>query len=154
MGDGGGHTHIVETKGDDLSGRYTANNKIEKQLETRKDDLSNAITASQLDSIIKENTILHNLYGGFGEDIRTFENYSPSIRTSSGGGAIPSVYNQSRIRKLTRLECLRLQGFPDEFYYKCKEEGLSDTQLYKQAGNSMTSDVMYYIIKEILKNGY
>ena len=103
---------------------------------------------------IKENTILHNLYGGFGEDIRTFENYSPSIRTSSGGGAIPSVYKQSRIRKLTPLECLRLQGFPDEFYYRCKKEGLSDTQLYKQAGNSMTSDVMYYLIKEILKNGY
>jgi len=59
-----------------------------------------------------------------------------------------------RERKLTPLECLRLQGFPDEFYFKCKEEGLSDSQLYKQAGNSMTSDVIYYIIKEILKNGY
>ena len=58
------------------------------------------------------------------------------------------------VRRLTPLECLRLQGFPDEFYYNCKEEGLSDTQLYKQAGNSMTSDVMYYLIKEILKNGY
>ena len=69
---------------------------------------------------------------------------------SDGTGA----KKQSRIRKLTPLECLRLQGFPDEFYYRCKKEGLSDTQLYKQAGNSMTSDVMYYLIKEILKNGY
>ena len=69
------------------------------------------------------------------------------------GNAQAIEYNKN-IRRLTPLECLRLQGFPDEFYYRCKEEGLSDTQLYKQAGNSMTSDVMYYIIKEILKNGY
>ena len=54
------------------------------------------------------------------------------------------------IRRLTPLECLRLQGFPDSFHNKCKEEGLSDTQLYKQAGNSMTVDVMAYLIKEIL----
>lgn len=62
--------------------------------------------------------------------------------------------SNNRIRRLTPLECLRLQGFPDEFYHKCKEDGLSDSQIYKQAGNSMTSDVMYYLIKEILKNGY
>ena len=75
---------------------------------------------------------------------------SATLQTNEGG-----FYKvKKRIRKLTPLECLRLQGFPDEFYFKCKEEGLSDSQLYKQAGNSMTSDVIYYIIKEILKNGY
>jgi len=74
---------------------------------------------------------------------------SPCLTTAS----VPMI-KKKRIRKLTPLECLRLQGFPDDYYYKCKEAGLSDTQLYKQAGNSMTSDVMYYIIKEILKNGY
>ncbi|QDP49408.1 MAG: putative cytosine-specific methyltransferase [Prokaryotic dsDNA virus sp.] len=62
------------------------------------------------------------------------------------------VKKNKRIRKLTPLECLRLQGFPDSFYDKCKEDGLSDTQLYKQAGNSMTVDVMAYLIKEILVN--
>ena len=58
-----------------------------------------------------------------------------------------------RERKLTPLECFRLQGFPDCFIDKCRAIGISDTQLYKQAGNSMTVDVMYYLIKEILKNG-
>lgn len=66
---------------------------------------------------------------------------------------MPSIIKTDKIRRLTPLECLRLQGFPDEFYYKCKENGLSDTQLYKQAGNSMTVDVVAYLIKEILKNG-
>ena len=60
--------------------------------------------------------------------------------------------NTKRIRRLTPLECIRLQGFPDEFYYKCKENGLSDTQLYKQAGNSITVNVMQKLIKEILIN--
>tara|TARA_R100000700_G_scaffold24778_1_gene31632 strand:+ start:3 stop:1115 length:1113 start_codon:yes stop_codon:yes gene_type:complete len=65
---------------------------------------------------------------------------------------MPSIIKTDKIRRLTPLECLRLQGFPDEFYYKCKENGLSDTQLYKQAGNSMTVDVVAYLIKEILIN--
>jgi DNA (cytosine-5)-methyltransferase 1 len=45
-----------------------------------------------------------------------------------------------------------LQGFPDSFHKKCVEAGLSDTQLYKQAGNSITVDVMAYLIKEMLIN--
>lgn len=50
-----------------------------------------------------------------------------------------------RIRKLTPLECFRLQGFPDEFYYKAKQAGVSDSQLYKQAGNSVTVNVIEVI---------
>jgi DNA (cytosine-5)-methyltransferase 1 len=52
-----------------------------------------------------------------------------------------------RIRKLTPLECFRLQGFPDDFYYRARENGLSDTQLYRQAGNSVTVNVVYTIAK-------
>lgn len=46
-----------------------------------------------------------------------------------------------RIRKLTPLECFRLQSFPDWWYYKLKEHGISDSQLYKMAGNAVTSEV-------------
>jgi DNA (cytosine-5)-methyltransferase 1 len=46
-----------------------------------------------------------------------------------------------RIRKLTPLECFRLQSYPDEWYYKLKEAGISDSQLYKMAGNGVTSEV-------------
>ena len=56
------------------------------------------------------------------------------------------------IRKLTPLEALRFQGFPDEFYFNCKKNGVSNTQLYNQAGNSMTVNVMSALINEILKN--
>lgn len=46
-----------------------------------------------------------------------------------------------RIRRLTPRECWRLQGFPDEYFDKAREAGISDTQLYKQAGNGVTVNV-------------
>lgn len=58
-----------------------------------------------------------------------------------------------RIRKLTPLECFRLQSFPDEWYYKLKEAGISDSQLYKMAGNAVTSVVAYEIGKRLIGVG-
>lgn len=57
------------------------------------------------------------------------------------------IYDGYRIRKLTPKECWRLQGFPDWAFDKAKAAGLSDTQLYKQAGNAVTVDVIYEIAK-------
>lgn len=50
--------------------------------------------------------------------------------------------NGMKIRKLTPLECWRLQGFPDWAFIRAREAGLSDGQLYKQAGNSVTVPVI------------
>ncbi len=60
-----------------------------------------------------------------------------------------------RIRRLTPRECWRLQGFPDEYFDKAKAAGISDTQLYKQAGNGVTVNVARAIgerLKEIEEN--
>ena len=60
-----------------------------------------------------------------------------------------------RIRRLTPRECWRLQGFPDEYFDRAKAAGISDTQLYKQAGNSVTVNVARVIgerLKEIEEN--
>ena len=57
-----------------------------------------------------------------------------------------------KIRKLTPRECWRLQGFTDEQFDKVIEAGMSDTQLYKQAGNAVTVNVIsavVQIIKEV-----
>ena len=53
-----------------------------------------------------------------------------------------------RIRKLTPKECFRLQGFSDEDYEKAAAVN-SRTQLYKEAGNSVPVDVLYYIYIEL-----
>lgn len=57
-----------------------------------------------------------------------------------------------RIRKLTTLEVFRLQGFPDVFHDKAVAAGVSNSQLYKQAGNSITVAVIQAILKNLLKN--
>lgn len=56
-----------------------------------------------------------------------------------------------RIRKLTPLECWRLQGFTDEQFYKAKNDGVSNSQLYKQAGNSVTVNVIDAIARRLSK---
>lgn len=61
-----------------------------------------------------------------------------------------------RIRRLTPRECWRLQGFPDEYFDKARAAGISDTQLYKQAGNGVTVNVARAIgerLKEIENEG-
>lgn len=54
-----------------------------------------------------------------------------------------------RIRKLIPLECWRLQGFPDWAFCRAREAGLSDSQLYKQAGNSVTVPVIKAIAERM-----
>lgn len=61
-----------------------------------------------------------------------------------------------RIRRLTPRECWRLQGFPDEYFDKARAAGISDTQLYKQAGNGVTVNVARAIgerLKEVEEHG-
>lgn len=57
--------------------------------------------------------------------------------------------NYMRIRKLTPFECWRLMGFDDTDFYKAKSVGISDTQLYKMAGNSIVVNVLEFIFKEL-----
>lgn len=55
-----------------------------------------------------------------------------------------------RIRKLTPKECFRLMGFSDE-NFEAAEKMVSNSQLYKQVGNSIVVDVLYYILVELYK---
>lgn len=54
------------------------------------------------------------------------------------------THNKGRIRKLTPRECLRLMGFRDDFKVE-----VSDTQIYKQSGNSIVVDVFIAILKQM-----
>ena len=54
-----------------------------------------------------------------------------------------------RIRKLTPLECWRLQGFTDEQFYKAQATGLSNSRLYKMAGNAVSVPVISAIGRKI-----
>ena len=52
-----------------------------------------------------------------------------------------------RIRKLVPIETWRLQGFTDEQFYKAKDSGVSNSQLYKQSGNAVSVPVVDAIVK-------
>jgi DNA (cytosine-5)-methyltransferase 1 len=56
-----------------------------------------------------------------------------------------------RIRKLTPKECWRLMGFTDEDFQKAVDAGVSNSQLYKQAGNSIVSTVLAALLKILLQ---
>lgn len=62
---------------------------------------------------------------------------------------IQNMSKHYRIRKLTPLECHRLMGVKDEDFYKMKNAGISDSQLYKLAGNSIVVDVLEAIFRNI-----
>lgn len=62
-----------------------------------------------------------------------------------------AIENNYRVRKLTPLECWRLMGFSDGDYFKAKKSGVSNTQLYKQAGNSIVVPVLEGIFSELFK---
>ena len=62
-----------------------------------------------------------------------------------GGGYTPSIIqNDYKIRRLTPRECFRLMDFPDSFTWP-----VSDSQAYKQAGNSIVVNILYKIIKNL-----
>ena len=89
-----------------------------------------------------------------------YTNQSPSFtrapleglsRTLKADSHPAGVYDGIRIRKLTPKETWRLMGFSDQDFDAAKNVGISNSQLYKQAGNSIVVDVLYYIYVELYK---
>ena len=76
---------------------------------------------------------------------------SQTLDTSCNMGTIDDF----RIRRLTPLECFRLQGFPDEMVEVAKKIKLSDMRLYKMAGNAITVNVAEAVARKIaeVENG-
>jgi DNA (cytosine-5)-methyltransferase 1 len=65
----------------------------------------------------------------------------------TGGHNVPIIKDKKGIRKLTPLECARIQGFPDSY----KLPKLADSALYKQFGNSVSVPVIEAIAKQMMK---
>jgi len=78
---------------------------------------------------------------------------SPTIKENHGTvtAVMKNEYPEYRIRRLIPIECWRLMGFDDDDFYKAKSTGNSDSQLYKQAGNSIVVNVIQEILKKLLK---
>lgn len=73
---------------------------------------------------------------------------SPTLTAGTHGDANSKVYTEYRIRKLTPKECWRLMDFSDADFHKAEKVN-SNTQLYKQAGNSIVVNVLVAILGQL-----
>ena len=90
------------------------------------------------------------------EGYRVYDSEGIACCQKTNGGGIGShtglyLENTYRIRKLTPLECMRLMGFDDKDYYILKDNKISNSQIYKMAGNSIVVNVLEEIFNKLLK---
>lgn len=106
---------------------------------------------------------LFNIYGedkgtGYAGNVWDKEGLSPTLTTMEGGNRQPMIIDEPqqersyKIRKLTPRECYRLMGFSDEDFDKVKACGISDSQCYKQAGNSIVVNCLMAIFTNMFKD--
>lgn len=79
------------------------------------------------------------------------EGLCPTLDTMQGGYRQPCILDKGRLRKITPLEAWLLMGFDKEDFKKAEELGVSNSQLYKQAGNSIVVNCLTEIFRELLK---
>ena len=79
-----------------------------------------------------------------GTDLEVARPLLQSMHKMHRSGVDNYVTHSGRIRKLTPKECLRLMGFRDDF-----KQVVSDTQMYRQAGNSIVVDVLIALLKQM-----
>jgi len=152
---------IVEKRTGAIRGRYDENGKIVQTLELGEAGACHTLTTVQKDNIVLVRQKTAKGYEECREDgvanlgypstekrgrVQAHGEICPTLTTSSGVCRLESLI---RIRRLTPLECFRLMGFTDEDFWKAKNAGLSNSQLYKQAGNSIVVDVLFYIFLEL-----
>lgn len=160
---------IVAMRGrnpDNTSDR-SAGSPTEQRLEPNSQGLCNTLTSVQKDNLVMETVrIKQATFKGYIEcevggvaDLsfpesktrrgRVQENGQVSPTLMAGEQDICKIENQYRIRKLTSMECWRLMDFTDEDFEKAAQVN-SNTQLYKQAGNSIVKNVLVAILGQMI----
>lgn len=99
---------------------------------------------------IKANQLVTGMYKDFAQGQRIYSPNGKSVGLSAEGGGLGAktgLYEvQNKIRRLTPIECERLQTLPDNY-----TQGVSNTQRYKQCGNGWTVDVIAHIFSFLPK---
>lgn len=135
----------------------TVGSLAEQRLEMNMQGTSNCLTSVQKDNLLIENNI--QKVGQISSDgsqcgtVISDNGISINLVAGTHGYANSHIATQYRIRKLTPRECGRLMGVSDEDIDKMAAVN-SNTQLYKQFGNSIVVDVMYAMFKNLnIKQG-
>ena len=130
----------------------TTGSPTEQRLELNETGCSNTLTSVQKDNYVLEPScqdgghepkIVDDIYHN--REPREYKENSPTLRANHSGDL--KVHNGYRIRKLTPRECWRLMGVRDEQFDKLHD--ISNSQLYKMAGNSIVVDVLMGIFRNL-----
>ena len=122
---------------------------VDKQMQKKNNDLIQTFTERSFDGNRED--------GGRAIRYHKVPGETPCLSTNmgTGGNNVPMMFHKKLIRRLTCVECMRLQGFPDNYNQFGLVDGkkvvISDTQRYKQAGNAVTVDVVEAVAKKIKK---
>lgn len=131
---------------------------MQKNQAVKKDGICTCLTSSQQRVVLPEPVCLNSKGGrngvpGLQPSVQDRVYDSNAISTVVTTGFMPNYTTSDlRIRKLTPKECFRLQGFDDETFHRAEAVN-SNTQLYKQAGNSICVPVLEYIFKSLFDSG-
>lgn len=141
---------------DNLSDR-SVGSPTEQRLEINMQGTSNCLTSVQKDNLLLENNIQKvgqiSSNGSQCGTVISDNDISANLVAGTHGYANNHIATQYRIRKLTPRECGRLMGVSDEDISKMAAVN-SNTQLYKQFGNSIVVDVMCAMFKNLnIKQG-
>ena len=130
----------------------TVGSLTEQRLEVNMQDTSNCLTSVQKDNLLLENNIQKvgqiSSNGSQCGTVVSDNGISANLVAGTHGYANSHIATQYRIRKLTPRECGRLMGVSDEDIDKMAAVN-SNTQLYKQFGNSIVVDVMCAMFKNL-----
>jgi DNA (cytosine-5)-methyltransferase 1 len=120
--------------------------------ETRRGRVGKGV-AQTLDTGCNQATIIGGKWNDFKNELGNKKGFEPIsdgcsptllARARNDGSGMAAVSDGYKIRRLTPKECFRLMDFPDTFTWK-----VSDSQAYKQAGNSIVVNVLYKILKQL-----
>lgn len=104
--------------------------------------MAQTLTTSPQQAVVEPKIEVVGNYSPSGHDasrIVSADGLAPTVKENHG--TVTATVHNLRIRKLTPKECFRLMGFDDESFHKAEAVN-SNTQLYKQAGNSIVVDVL------------
>lgn len=153
-----------------IRGRYSNGNQTVQRVELSDREYANAITTVQKDSMVAEPNVLTPKRTEYGKAIRkAYENGEIAEsrhnmtelvpRTDGVSNTLTTVQKDNylcetnlKIRKLTPKECFRLMGFDDADFERAASVN-SNSQLYKQAGNSIVVSVVQHILQSLLDCG-
>lgn len=149
--------YIEATEGDSINIAYP--NNLTKRGRVGKKVSNTILTSPNIAVLENANKVIdinkyRKMYNPYND--REIVNVAPTQTTTCGCTTSSSTVlisedgeNYMRIRKLTPLECWRLMGFDDTDFKKAKSVGISDTQLYKMAGNSIVVNVLEFIFEKL-----